>query len=58
MSIWKARKEAREVRAYNDRIDRLVMLKDAAYRRKDWKTFWQLKHELALVDQMWGRTAA
>ena len=58
MSIWQARKEAREVRNHTDRITRLMMLKDAAYRRKDWKTFWELKREIAQVDRMWARTAA
>lgn len=58
MSVWQARKEAHEVRAHTDRITRLTMLKDAAYRRKDWKTFWQLKREIAQVDRMWARSAA
>ena len=58
MSIWQARKEARRVRAHSDRITRLMMLKDAAYRRRDWKTYWELKREIAQVDRMWARTAA
>jgi len=58
MSIWQARKDVREVRAHTDRITRLMMLKDAAYRRKDWKTFWDLKREIVQVDRMWARTAA
>jgi len=58
MSIWQARKEAREVGAHGDRIARLMLLKDAAYRRKDWKTFWNLKREIAQADRMWARTAA
>jgi hypothetical protein len=55
MSVWQARKEAREARDHTDRITRLMMLKDAAYRRKDWKTFWRLKQEITQVDRMWGR---
>ena len=58
MSIWQDRKAAGEVRAHTDRITRLMMLKDAAYRRKDWKAFWDLKREVAKVDRMWARTAA
>ena len=58
MSIWQARKEARGVRAHSDRITRLMMLKDAAYRRRDWKTYWELKREIAHVDRTWARTAA
>jgi len=58
MSIWQARKEGREVRAHTDRITRLMMLKDAAYRRRDLKTFWDLKREIAQVDRMWARAAA
>jgi len=58
MSVWQARKEACEVRKHCDRIARLMMLKDAAYRRRDWKTFWDLKREIAQVDRMWERSAA
>ena len=58
MSVWQARKEAREVRAHTDRITCLMLLKNAAYRRKDWKTFWEIKREIAQVDRMWARTAA
>jgi len=58
MSIWQARNEGREGGAHTDRITRLMMLKDAAYRRRDWKTFWDLKREIAQVDRMWSRAAA